>query len=65
MKLYNVEPRTWVKVISGKTPPDCKDSINQELFFDHLDGMYSYCKDRENNIVHIAGWTEVTVIGDK
>ncbi len=29
------------------------------LFFDHIDGMYSYCLDANNEVFHVAAWTEV------
>lgn len=29
------------------------------LFFDHIDGMYSYCLDANNEVVHIRAWAEV------
>ncbi len=31
----------------------------ERYFFDHVDGMYSYCKDNSGNVVHIAAYTEV------
>ncbi len=48
-ELYNVEPKTWVEVVATK----------DFLFFDHIDGMYSYCKDTAGNVIHLAAWTEV------
>ena len=41
MKLYEVPPKTWIKIAGEK------------IFFDHLDGMYSYCLDEGGNVVHI------------
>ena len=32
------------------------------LDFQHIDGMYSLCYDKEQNPVHIAAWTEVEII---
>jgi len=29
------------------------------FLFDHIDGMYSYCKDMAGNVVHFAAWTKV------
>lgn len=51
MKLYEVPRRTWVKSIE----PDCNDTF----FFDHLDGMYSFCHDKEGNVCHYAAYMEV------
>ena len=47
MKLYNVPKNTWIVV----------DGV--ELFFHHVDGMYSYCTDRNNNVYHIAAYADV------
>ena len=49
-ELYKVKPRSYVMV------PDMDDLV---LFFDHIDGMYSYCVDMQNNVTHIAAWTKV------
>jgi len=57
MKLYEVPPKTWVKV-------DVDDVAYGTFFFDHLDGAYSVCQGESGNIVHLAGWTEVTVVAD-
>lgn len=51
MKLYDVKRYSFIRV--GDT---------LELFFDHLDGMYSYCVDRTGQVYHIAAYTEVEVI---
>ena len=37
---------------------------NEELEFGHIDGMYSYCKDDDGNIVHLVAWAEVEVLRD-
>ena len=50
MKLYEVKPRTWIKI------------DNEKIFFDHIDGMYSYCLDEGGNVVHINANAEVEVI---
>ena len=50
MKLYQVKPKSWIKIDGEK------------IFFDHLDGMYSYCLDEGGNVVHINASAEVEVI---
>ena len=50
MKLYEVPNNTQVVLSSG---------LN--LKFHHIDGMYSYCTDSDNNVYHIAAWEEVEV----
>ena len=47
MKLYNVPNNTWILV------------DDQELFFHHVDGMYSYCTDRNGCVYHIAAYADV------
>lgn len=34
-------------------------SFHAEYLFDHIDGMYSYCKDGAGNVVNFAAWTKV------
>jgi hypothetical protein len=45
--LYSVPNKSYVQV----------DGVT--LFFDHIDGMYSYCMNAANEVVHIAAWAEV------
>ena len=51
MKLYDVPNNTWVKSIE----PDCDDVFK----FHHIDGMYSYCTDRDKTVCHYKAWMEV------
>ena len=53
MKLYEVPKRTWIMVDGEK------------IFFDHIDGMYSYCLDEGGNVVHISASAEVEIMGEK
>ena len=46
--LYRVTPKSYIKIEDGDV-----------LFFDHLDGMYSYCLDLSGNVLHLAAWTDV------
>lgn len=41
--------------------PVAHDEVNFELeyLFDHIDGMYSFCKDSAGQVVHFAAWTRV------
>jgi hypothetical protein len=67
MKLHEVPNQTWVKVKSvhegsARTPPGAPAVEDQQvIFFDHLDGMFSYCKDLKGNVVHLIAWAEVEV----
>lgn len=61
MKLYDVPRKTWVKIVGEtKVPPaGIIADKGERIFFDHIDGMYSYCTDEAGEIVHLAAWTEV------
>lgn len=54
MKLFNVPNNTWVRSLEL----DCTDIF----FFGHIDGMYSYCRDLKDNLVHYVAWMEVEKI---
>lgn len=56
MKLYDVPRNTRVRVLEGEE--------RIEVLFDHIDGMYSYCKDKDGNIIHLAAWTEVEIVNE-
>ena len=57
MKLYELPRYTYFTL---KDDPD-----KNELFFDHVDGMYSYCKDKDSNVIHLPAWTEVWIVDEK
>lgn len=49
--LYKVEGKTYIRV-------------NGEIFlFHHIDGMYSYCLDENDHVVHLGASTPVEIIG--
>jgi hypothetical protein len=52
MKLYDVPRNTTVRVVD----------TGLVLDFVSIDGMYSKCYDKDNNIVHPAAWTEVEIV---
>jgi hypothetical protein len=64
MELYNVPRQTHVRIVGeDKVPPCAKQVVTGEVvFFDHIDGMYSFCRDKDGEIVHLAAWTEVEVV---
>ena len=53
MKLYTVPNRTWITV------------GGEDYFLDHLDGMYSYCLNKDGDVVHISAFEEVEINADK
>lgn len=52
MKLYEVPRRSWIRLVD----------TGEQFFFDHIDGMYSVCRNADNQIVHLSAWTEVQVL---
>ncbi len=54
MKLFEVPRNTRIVVAVG-------EGKEAEYNFSHIDGMYSFCTDDDNNVVHLAAWTEVTI----
>ena len=61
MKLYDVKILTWVKIISNNKNPIASIPTQEGdiVFFDHLDGAYSYCRNGDGHIVHLGASTEV------
>ena len=51
-ELYKVKPRSYVKL-------PWMEGLDDVLFFDHIDGMYSFCLNMNNEVVHIQAWAEV------
>ena len=64
MKLYEVNSRSKVKLLEqcGTPPASIEVKVGDEFTFYHVDGMYSYCKDNDGNIVHLQAWAEVEVV---
>ena len=65
MKLYECKrgDRVIINDPDTNTPPVHRQLYDTELLtFDHVDGMYSFCRDKDGNIVHPAAWTAVTVL---
>jgi hypothetical protein len=40
-------------------------AFDTEYLFSHIDGMYSFCKDKDGQVVHFAAWTKVIKLGEK
>ncbi len=68
--LYNIAKRQYIRICKetkGSLHPPAHREFEPEevLFFDHLDGMYSYCIDKEGNTVHLAAYQAVEVVEDQ
>ena len=66
MKLYNVPRNTWVRTVPGlpgkDVPPGAPTiEYGERIFFDHLDGMYSFCRKEDGTICHLAVWQDVMI----
>lgn len=55
-ELYKARPRSYVMVPAWD---------NEVIFFDHIDGMYSYCLSMTNEVLHLAAWAEVIPLQKK
>jgi hypothetical protein len=65
MKLFDVPRETYVKVLEDVHVPVGMAPIKKGeiIFFDHIDGMYSFCMDEhKKNILHLAAFTEVEIV---
>ena len=64
MKLYDVPRNSKIRVIGDiKVPPAAQNIEEQEVLnFSHVDGMYSYCTNSDNEVVHLVAWAEVEII---
>lgn len=63
MKLYEVPRNTWVTPTEETFgPPGAPPtSVGEPILFKHIDGMYSYCKNKDGLIVHLPAWQEVSI----
>ena len=59
MKLYNVPNNTVVRVVALEGAPEV---VGQIYKLHNIDGMYSYCHDKDGNVVHLAAWTDVEIV---
>lgn len=65
MKLYDVPRETFVRLMEDSWVPPGHPPLKagDVVFFDHIDGMYSFCMDKEKkNIMHLAAFTEVEIV---
>lgn len=64
MKLYNVPNNSRIRILGDVKIPPCAPelSIGDELNFKHIDGMYSYCTNDKDEVVHLAAWAEVDLV---
>ena len=63
MKLHEVPNNTKIRVLGEVKIQPAAPYINEGdiLTFHHIDGMYSYCTDKDGNVVYLAAWAEVEI----
>ena len=64
MKLYECNRNVKVRIVDAEKPPlgGIAPEQGEEYMFHHIDGMYSYCTDKNKNVVHLKAWTEVELV---
>lgn len=65
MKLYDVPRETYIKVLKDiSVPVGCPPvKAGDVIFFDHIDGMYSFCMDKDKrHVLHLSASTEVEIL---
>jgi len=58
VKLYEVPNNSRIRVLDWKD----NNGNYKEYNFHHLDGAYSYCKDDNGDVIHLAAWTPVEIV---
>ena len=54
MKLYELPRNTYFSI---------EDDDRQKVYlFERIDGMYSVCYDMNDELTHIAAWTDVQIV---
>lgn len=65
MKLHEVPRNTMIRIKDDniRVPVGAKAASKEEVIkFHHIDGMYSFCTNHKNEVVHLALWTEVDIV---
>ena len=47
--LYSVKPKNYIQLPTSEVV----------YYFDHIDGLFSYCLDMFGDTIHLAAWTDV------
>jgi hypothetical protein len=69
MKLYELPRNSLFTVLDDTVhippgAPAVEAGADTVYWFGHIDGMYSYCKDAQGKVLHMAAWTEVAPHND-
>lgn len=58
MKLYELPRESYFKIVE-------EGASDEVFYFDHVDGMYSYCLDACKDVCHLKAWLEVEVVNGR
>ena len=66
-ELYKIPNGSRVCVVDDIQVPPTSPEIKKgdEIYFSHIDGMYSLCFDKDKNPIHLAAWSLVEVIDEQ
>lgn len=59
-ELYKVRPRSYIKL-----PWQDGTGVDEVIFFDHIDGAYSYCVSMTNEVIHLSASAQVVPLTKK
>ena len=59
-ELYKVRPRSYIKL-----PWMDGTGVDEIIFFDHIDGAYSYCLNMNNEVIHLSASAQVVPLTKK
>lgn len=64
MRLYEAPDKSRIRVVGevAVPPSGIGVEVGDELNYNHIDGMYSYCTRDDGTLVHLVAWAEVEVI---
>lgn len=66
MKLYEIPRGSYIRLLEDASVPPAALQLNKGdlLYFDHVDGMYSFCRlgPEYKALVHPAAYTEAEVV---
>lgn len=65
MKLFNVPEYTYIRVKEDTYTPvgGLLSNTGDVLKFIKIDGMYSICKNHAGEVVHLAAYADVDIVG--
>lgn len=64
MKLYELPNRSFFRLLADETVPPAAPAVTtgEVYYLGNIDGMYSYCRDRNGHVVHVIASAEVEAV---